>query len=514
MDSNVRAKNEDLLAPTTIIINMSNVLVYSGPGVSSSALTHTLRTLRRLLPTYDVQCISAGSLATDPWTSTCALFVLPGGRDLPYVDHLSRSHSSSAHSKPSRADAALRHYVEEVGGSYLGICAGAYYASSYCEFERGDPTFEVVGPRPALQSYPGTKRGTVYPGFVYESDKGARLVDVGLGANDQWKCHYNGGGAFIDADKSGADVEILAKYSAEAGIREGYESQAAAILCHKGKGRALLYGVHPEFPIDGPIKSGADGEGDVPMDERGVYEEMERKRLDVFAGHLERLGLVVKRPPAVPLQKDGSEAETGPPKLSPIVLAGSSKQVVGEMLKVLEKIRSKDGRAAVLDNVDARLVQLTVSDSNDTIHFTSASSAENLFRALENSDYSGFMAPVVAPSSDEARAGVDAAPLMDVDRDKVPKYVVCLEDGVGIDKGLTPHFVTGDFFSFLTGSRKRVAEAEQSKQRTTAAPRWGEEEDSDSTLCDAILYGQVVTSTQTMLDKSVAFPRHPPATHS
>lgn len=488
---------------------MSNVLVYSGPGVSSSALAHTLRTLRRLLPTYDVQCISAASLATDPWTQTCALFVLPGGRDLPYVDHLSRSHVTSAHAKPTRADETIRHYVEDVGGSYLGICAGAYYASSYCEFERGDSTFEVVGPRPALQFYPGTKRGTVYPGFVYESDKGARLVDVSLDSSDPWKCHYNGGGAFIDAEGEGSkDVEILARYHAQKGIREGYAQQAAAILCHKGKGRALLYGIHPEFPIDGPINEEIGqseiGTDDVQMTDI-VYEEMEIKRLEVFASHLERLGLVVKRPPATTSNKDTEGAEAGPPKLTPIILAGSSRSQVSEVLRNLEKIASRGGEVAALDNVDIGLVRLTVSDSNDTFHVAPATSAGSLFPALARADYAKYMAPVVAPSSDEARAGDDAAPLVDVDRDKVPKYIVCLEDGVSIDKRFTPHFDIQDFFDYLRQSRSRIAELEKRKQTSLlSGPRWEEEDGSDIMLCDAIWYSQVVTSTQTMLDKSVS----------
>lgn len=54
-------------------------------------------------------------------------------------------------------------YVQS-GGSYLGLCAGAYYASSQVEFEPGS-TLEVVGDR-ELDFFPGTARGAAYPGVA------------------------------------------------------------------------------------------------------------------------------------------------------------------------------------------------------------------------------------------------------------------------------------------------------------------------------------------------------------
>ncbi|KAJ5559767.1 hypothetical protein N7513_002166 [Penicillium frequentans] len=63
------------------------------------------------------------------------------------------------------------------GGKYLGLCAGGYYGSKRCEFEVGDKTMEVVGER-ELAFFPGTCRGGAFPGFVYHSEDGARAVGL------------------------------------------------------------------------------------------------------------------------------------------------------------------------------------------------------------------------------------------------------------------------------------------------------------------------------------------------
>ncbi|KAJ5614228.1 hypothetical protein N7528_007882 [Penicillium herquei] len=66
-----------------------------------------------------------------------------------------------------------------LGGRYLGFCAGGYYGSKRCEFEIGDKTMEVVGHR-ELGFYPGTCRGGAFPGFVYHSEDGARAAEIGV----------------------------------------------------------------------------------------------------------------------------------------------------------------------------------------------------------------------------------------------------------------------------------------------------------------------------------------------
>ncbi|KAH6605952.1 hypothetical protein Trco_005105 [Trichoderma cornu-damae] len=63
------------------------------------------------------------------------------------------------------------------GGAYLGLCAGGYYGSGRCEFEVGNKALEVVGNR-ELGFFPGTCRGGAFGGFEYRSEKGARAATI------------------------------------------------------------------------------------------------------------------------------------------------------------------------------------------------------------------------------------------------------------------------------------------------------------------------------------------------
>ncbi|KAG9833240.1 hypothetical protein KCU60_g14024, partial [Aureobasidium melanogenum] len=57
-----------------------NVLVYSGNGSTVESVRHCLWSLRRLLgPNYAVIPITGESVLKEPWTASCALFVMPGG---------------------------------------------------------------------------------------------------------------------------------------------------------------------------------------------------------------------------------------------------------------------------------------------------------------------------------------------------------------------------------------------------------------------------------------------------
>lgn len=113
------------------------VLVYSGPGVSPLSLSHTILTLSvHLLPHYTVQPVTPDILSSQPWEPACALLVIPGGRDLPYV------HEMTTKSNIARR---IKEYVKE-GGRYLGICAGGYFGAEEVKFDHGGP-MEVVGKR-------------------------------------------------------------------------------------------------------------------------------------------------------------------------------------------------------------------------------------------------------------------------------------------------------------------------------------------------------------------------------
>jgi biotin---protein ligase len=62
------------------------------------------------------------------------------------------------------------------GGAYLGICAGAYYASERVEFEAGT-ALTVEGPR-ELAFFTGTALGSVVPDYDYHGEVSAAAVPL------------------------------------------------------------------------------------------------------------------------------------------------------------------------------------------------------------------------------------------------------------------------------------------------------------------------------------------------
>ena len=214
----------------------------SGNGCSVEAVKHCVYSLRRLLsPHYAVISIDGNAVINEPWTASCALLVFPGGADLGYCRTLN-----------GEGNQKISQYVER-GGSYLGFCAGAYYGSSKCEFEVGNPKLEVIGDR-ELAFYPGICRGLAFPGFVYHSEAGAKAVELKTSKDsltkgsvpELFRSYYNGGGVFVDAPRyREKSVEVLASYTEDLKIDPG-EGTAAAVYCKVGDGAAILSGTHPE----------------------------------------------------------------------------------------------------------------------------------------------------------------------------------------------------------------------------------------------------------------------------
>ena len=207
------------------------------------AVKHCVYSLRRLLSNkYAVISIDGNAIINQPWTPSCALLVFPGGADKGYC-----------HTLNGEGNRRIRQYVER-GGSYLGFCAGAYYGSQHCEFEKGKKPLEVVGDR-ELAFYPGTCRGLAFPGFVYGSEAGARAVELkvvkeSLGKRsvpNLFQSYYNGGGVFVDAPKyKDRAIEILANYTQEIEVNAG-EGSAAVVYCKIEQGAAILSCPHPEY---------------------------------------------------------------------------------------------------------------------------------------------------------------------------------------------------------------------------------------------------------------------------
>ena len=411
-----------------------DVLVYSGPGVSQTALTHVLDSFRTALtPNYTVNPITASQLASHPWPSSCALLIMPGGKDVPYVSTLQGT-----------ANERIQAYVRG-GGKFLGIGAGAYFASKAVEWEVGTPN-QVVGNR-ELGFYPGTCAGNVYPGFVLDREEGGQIVSVKLDLDEEGEgekvydgVYYNGGGHFKNAeDPSMAlkGVRVVARYSGGEG-----EAKAAAVLCKYGTGRAMLWGVHIEYPLDKEPARSTFGRTERST-QKHLIEDLETGRWALMKRALGLLGLSVGN--------DGSTTSTTETQgVAPLpqMLASSRPSVVSAIMKSLEQELTQGEPRAI-------------EDANDTFQFHPSTALHALVES--------------------SKQGATSTSL--------PKNVIVFENGIP-QRGDTPLFSLEDYFRRLKSTRQDIG-----LEAAVDEKSWG--------IGEAMLYGEVVTSTQTLFDKYV-----------
>ncbi len=137
---------------------------------------------------------------------------------------------------------AIRIFVEK-GGTYLGVCAGAYLAAKDVRWQGGTYPYPLVlfdgiaeGSLPDIAAWP--KAGSVR---VQVTAAGCRR---GISLAGEHGFHYKGGPRFV----GGTQVEVLARYPDES---------AAIIARPFGKGEVVLTGVHFERPA--PTDGGDSG---------------------------------------------------------------------------------------------------------------------------------------------------------------------------------------------------------------------------------------------------------------
>lgn len=206
------------------------ILIYGGDGVSAFSLSETLKVFRAI--SKHVEVIDHHFLNKKEWEKETKLLVFPGGRDIPYDRNLK-----------GKGTTKIRKFVEE-GGSFLGICAGAYFGTSEVIFEKGTP-LEIHEKRD-LQFFPGAAIGTLYPYaiFSYDSEAGTHPSEISF-KGKPLHLYYNGGCTFEKAQKY-PGVTILAHYL-------DANNQPAIIHCRVGKGNVILSGVHFEIS-SAPLK--------------------------------------------------------------------------------------------------------------------------------------------------------------------------------------------------------------------------------------------------------------------
>jgi glutamine amidotransferase-like uncharacterized protein len=208
---------------------MQQIIVYVDLGVDGASLKHTVKSLQQEIdPTHHtIRRMDSKALKNEAWEKGTALLVIPGGRDIYYHEALDGQGTSK-----------IRKFVEE-GGSYLGICAGAYFGASAIEFEKGG-SYEVCAQR-SLAFFPGLAEGPVYGKNKYRVDGLQGLEAARISWKDSsFHAYYNAGCRFVGAHEF-PDVCVLSSYLELEG------DPAAIISCKIGKGKAVLSGVHMEY---------------------------------------------------------------------------------------------------------------------------------------------------------------------------------------------------------------------------------------------------------------------------
>ncbi len=211
---------------------MKKILVYIDKGVDSSSFQSIVESLGKnnISLGLEIEKIDSKALLASCWQKDCRLLIIPGGRDIPYYEALK-----------GKGISLVSEYVNS-GGSYLGICAGAYFASNEIVFEK-DKQHEVVEKRD-LSFFPGRAVGTIYSDkpFSYQRQRSAHSALI-QHEDSAIYTYYNGGCYFEKAEDFAPSVEILAHYK-----NANLHNVPAIIFCQVGKGKALLSGVHFETP--------------------------------------------------------------------------------------------------------------------------------------------------------------------------------------------------------------------------------------------------------------------------
>jgi len=215
-----------ITANSFALTNKNTVYVYHDAGVSEESFLQTMHSLKsELTANYYIVPINAQTVIKNNWTKNAALFVMPGGADLPYMEKLKNIGNKN-----------ISNYVKN-GGAYLGICAGSYYGASYVEFDKNGK-LEVIGKR-ELAFFPGKAIGPVLAPYDYKSNSGVRAATQYLQFNPMKKTvvYYNGGGYFENANHY-SNVTVLANYA---------NHLPSIIYIPYEKGRVILSGVHVEY---------------------------------------------------------------------------------------------------------------------------------------------------------------------------------------------------------------------------------------------------------------------------
>lgn len=155
-------------------------------------------------------------------------FIMPGGASRYVADKLD-----------GPGNAAIRAYVEQ-GGTYIGLCAGAYYACRRTRWRAGMDGEIITNNE--LAFFPGTGLGPIdsIADTMPDIDVPAGIVSLLDETGDTHPALYWGGPVFVP-DSDAAGVRIHARYA------DVPDQPAAVVSGTLGQGRYLLISPHLEI---------------------------------------------------------------------------------------------------------------------------------------------------------------------------------------------------------------------------------------------------------------------------
>jgi hypothetical protein len=131
------------------------------------------------------------------------------------------------------------------GGTYFGVCNGAYIAGKCVKYD------DMINRRikhGGLGMFSGTTVGPVYPetasGRSIANPSGGMHVDVVDMYGQPHTVWYQNGGTFLEFGKKHTDYRVHAVYDTD-------EYLPAIVSFRYGSGTVILSGVHPEFNSEG-----------------------------------------------------------------------------------------------------------------------------------------------------------------------------------------------------------------------------------------------------------------------
>jgi glutamine amidotransferase-like uncharacterized protein len=220
--SHPRVTEEGASEPDRAIFGQPKKLIalYSGDGAWKLGLRHWKKFLKRYRFSYQTVSpndILSGALTHDRFSA----IVMPGGKSWIYLEDLGVEGGEK-----------IRQFVE-AGGGYFGICAGAFYATSFRQGGRATGSYGI-GLLDGI-AFDGTalnvnpfKDGTSWYPFFLE------------GFQSQYKILLLGGPSFRYSEYEAQEKQI------EVVSRFRVINEPSVIALKYGEGRVILSGPHPE----------------------------------------------------------------------------------------------------------------------------------------------------------------------------------------------------------------------------------------------------------------------------